>query len=975
MKNKLLLFFIFVLSVVFTLEGKELFHFNFKNCNGKTTLKSNDFTLISKEVSLLEQQSSLRLAPSAEIIINGPKVPLNKELTVSAWILNKRDIDLSPILSRGAWGDLQQFVFTAGPEFYTRVGKWNVTGIRNGNKLAISGTWKHITGVFNSGIWQVYVDGKLFFQKKTNLTSLPSQHTPFILGAQKDATRRMNYNNSDMLINDLHLFDHALTANDIKNLYNKERPSYPKGSLIPPGKTVRHALENCFHYAKDGYDPNFKKELAITKNWIPPQEPKIDFSKVVPSKSLGPAKLFINNTPMPTYMAFLSAFINHDRYELPQIPKAAKDFGAAGVKLVRISTQVWHPYMGTVWKGPGQYDFSIPENQIKAVLAGNPGAYVEFCISLNEAPPWFVKKYKSTELEQCLLPNGKKRLAMVGGELGSNIWKSLTEQYVYDFITHMEKSPYGNRIFGYNVCGGRSHEWYWPGTFTPGVPGYSIATAQTYNQYRKKKGLAPAAVPLPKERQFSETLLLRNPEKAADVLEFRRFLNDRTFECLRDLVLVAKKALKNKKIVGTYSGYSFNNDEKNHIGGLNIFSKVAQLPECDYVQLATVYGEQRMLGNAGLSVNPYNGSAMLNGKLFWYESDIRTALVPNLSEKERENRHDSLEDTAIAIKRNFAIALTRGSGLYEMTLNGIATFHNDILMNAVKENAKLGNSFLSTSRESVSQVAVFFDEKSALYHPWPNGKNKLFYDNLLKNFYYNHPKSGIPIDFYTSSDITNAKLKDYKLYIILNATAIDKNVAMAIRQKANLNNAVVLWCYAPGFVNNEKFDLKNMEKITGIPFEVSFKESKVSPKIVKKSLLFPKSFTIPQYYCQPVFTPIGKDIKIHATSNNKAIIAEKKVENHTAIYSLIPLDNNILRCLAKKANVHIYSNSSDVLVANKEHVFIHAATAGNKTIMLPNVSDVVSIDNKIVYKNVKSFTVKLKQYENRLYKLVKPNGK
>ena len=167
MKNKLLLFFIFVLSVVFTLEGKELFHFNFKNCNGKTTLKSNDFTLISKEVSLLEQQSSLRLAPSAEIIINGPKVPLSKELTVSAWILNKRDIDLSPILSRGAWGDLQQFVFTAGPEFYTRVGKWNVTGIRNGNKLAISGTWKHITGVFNSGVWQVYVDGKLVFNEIT----------------------------------------------------------------------------------------------------------------------------------------------------------------------------------------------------------------------------------------------------------------------------------------------------------------------------------------------------------------------------------------------------------------------------------------------------------------------------------------------------------------------------------------------------------------------------------------------------------------------------------------------------------------------------------------------------------------------------------------------------------------------------------------------------------------------------------------
>ena len=967
-----LLFSIFAISIIFLqAESKELFHFNFNNCNGKKILSSNSSTLSSPVVPLLEQQGALRLAPSAEIAIDCKENTLKKSLTIASWILNKRDIDISPILSRGAWGKLQQFVFTAGPEFYMREGKWKVTGIKTGNKLSSSGTWKHIVGVFDSGIWQVYVDGKLFATKKTNLKELPSQNSPFILGAQKDSFKRMNYVNANMLINDLHLYNHALSSKDIAALYQKERPFYPKGSLIPKGKTVRHALEECFHYAKDGYDPNFEKELPISKNWKPEKPTTVNSCIVAKTSNSTPAKLLLNGKKELPYMAYLSGFINHDRYELPQIPKAAKDFGAAGLKLVRITTQVWHPYMGTVWKGPKQYDFSICEKQVEAVLKGNPQAVIEICISLNEAPPWFVKKYKATELEQCLLPNGKKYYAMVGGELGSNIWKSMTEQYVHDFITYMENSPYGNKIFGYTVNGGRSHEWYWPGTFTSGIPGYSIATKNLYNQWRKSKGLPPRDVPLPKERQYSETLMLRDPQKATKVLEFRQFLNDRTFQCLKDIVLTAKKALKKKKLVGTYSGYSFNNEIKNHIGGLNIFSRVINLPECDYIQLACVYGEQRMLGNAGLSVNPYNGSAMLNNKLFWFEADMRTALVPNLSEKEQVNRYNTVKESATALKRNFAVALTRGSGIYEMTLNGIATYHNENIMNAVKENNIIGKSFINSSRQSIAQTAVFYDENSAIYHAWPNEKNKKFYNSLLGNFYYNHPKSGIPIDFYTLNDITSPKIKDYKIYILLNATAIDENTAKIIREKADKNQAIVLWCYAPGFIKDGKFNYQNMEKTTGIPFDVSMTETTISPKFKKSSILFNNSKLLPSYTMQPVFTPKGENLTIHATSDNKAIVAEKKVGNHTAIYSLIPFDNTFLRNLAKMAKVHIYSNSSDVLLANKEHLFIHASHSGMKKINLPNVYNVLDVEqNIVIFKEVRSFSIPMKKYDNKLFRLL-----
>jgi hypothetical protein len=225
--------------------------------------------------------------------------------------------------------------------------------------------------------------------------------------------------------------------------------------------------------------------------------------------------------------------------------------------------------------------------------------------------------------------------------------------------------------------------------------------------------------------------------------------------------------------------------------------------------------------------------------------------------------------------------------------------------------------------------------------------------------------------FYTLNDITSPKIKDYKIYILLNATAIDENTAQIIRKKADKNQAIVLWCYAPGFIKNGKFDYKNMEKTTGIPFDISMKETTISPKFKQSSILFNNSKLLPSYTMQPVFTPKGENLTIHATSNNKAIVAEKKVGNHTAIYSLIPFDNTFLRNLAKMAKVHIYSNSSDVLLANKEHLFIHASHSGMKKINLPNVYNVLDIEqNIVIFKEVRSFSIPMKKYDNKLFRLL-----
>ena len=140
---------IILLFAIFTfLEAKELFHFNFKDANNKSEIKSNNFTLKSPKVPLLVQQNALRLAATAEIEISGALPDFRKGFTISAWTLRKRDIDICPILSSGMYRDGQAFVLNVGGEFFTRNKQYQISGIKTGNKIAKSGVWEHTVAVF-----------------------------------------------------------------------------------------------------------------------------------------------------------------------------------------------------------------------------------------------------------------------------------------------------------------------------------------------------------------------------------------------------------------------------------------------------------------------------------------------------------------------------------------------------------------------------------------------------------------------------------------------------------------------------------------------------------------------------------------------------------------------------------------------------------------------------------------------------------
>ena len=965
------LFFSIVLTIMtIGSRGAELFHFDFKGADGMRELASGEYTLRSRQVPLLVQKDALRVAPTAEIEILGPLPDLRSAFTVTAWILKKRDIDVCPILSRGGYGGLQQFVFTAGPELFTREGRWDCQGLSTGNWLKLSAQWKHITGIFSQGEYRVYVDGLPFATAKRKLPLLPAQDSPLIVGAEKNELASMNYVNADMLLNDLRLYSHALSDSEVAHLYASERARYPEGKLTPEGTHPRHGLEVCLHYAPG--DPDFRHELELTRHWHPDPPPIAPIKAEMRCEQNAAARLFINGSEYFPYALYLIKYINHDRYELAQSLGAAKDFGAAGVQLCRIAAQARHPYMGEQWVDDGKYDFRYLDEKVQAAMQGNPAVWLDLTFGLSEAPPWFIARYPD-ELEKKLMPDGTLANANAGGELGSDAWKGCTERYLQAAFEHVLKSPYADRVFSFTVSGGRSSEWYWPGTFTPGIPGYSTATRDLYRKYLKRigvEGAEMAEVPSPEARQASETLLLRDPQQAVGPIRFRRFLNERTFECMRDAILLAKKAGGGKRLVGTYAGYSFGNQAKHHISGMNVFGRIIRLPELDYTQLALTYGPRRFPGKSGLCVNPYNGSSMLHGKQLLYECDLRSPLYTNEVPSDWANRHDSIAEMVSVIERDAAMALTRGDGLYEMLLTGLASYHDEEIMQAVKRNADLARRALGAPRRSVAEVAVIYDEDSDNYFAWPNRRNAPFFEQLTLNFYQESPRAGLPVDFYTLEDMADSRMRPYKIYVFLNAIAVSPEMRAAILQKLDAEKATAVWCYAPGFISNERFDITAMEALTGIPFEVSLESASLSLKAAPASPFARYAESLMPLEYGPVFTPVGEGITIHATADGRPALVEKQHFSHTSIYTLAPLTPEFLRAAAKRCGAHIWLETEDVFSANQRFILVHASVAGEKRLLLPGVYDVLEAHSgEELYRGVSQFTVTLPQFANGVYEL------
>ena len=99
----------------------------------------------------------------------------------------------------------------------------------------------------------------------------------------------------------------------------------------------------------------------------------------------------------------------------------------------------------------------------------------------------------------------------------------------------------------------------------------------------------------------------------------------------------------------------------------------------------------------------------------------------------------------------------------------------------------------------------------------------------------------------------------------------------------------------------------------------------------------------------------------------------KKCDGFTSIfYGAKHISAQTMRNIAKGAGCHIYSDSGDVLWANRNFVTFHASSEGTKTLKLPTKCTAVEVyENKIYCENADEFTFEVRTGETKMFRITK----
>ena len=155
-------------------------------------------------------------------------------------------------------------------------------------------------------------------------------------------------------------------------------------------------------------------------------------------------------------------------------------FHRNGVKLFQmlisgLFTGMDTPYslFGSVWIDKGEYDFSAFDRQMELFKRFAPDSY--YCIFIQlDAPQKWLERHPGHESSFEHLECGAF----------DEEWKNDASEYVRELIDYAEEK-YGDCIFGYAFCAGRSCEWF--------ASPYNIEDrkqfSQSFSEYCKKNGI------------------------------------------------------------------------------------------------------------------------------------------------------------------------------------------------------------------------------------------------------------------------------------------------------------------------------------------------------------------------------------------------------------------------------------------------------------------------------------------------------